>query len=202
MSEMKVPDIPGVELRPIPGIVGYAAGSDGFIYSFRRRRGKTSTTPLYTTNPRRLSGWCYKPDSGRRRVTLRWRGKRDYSVHGLVASAFHGPCPPGLECSHLNGDATDNRPPNLRWETHVENELRKRDHGTAPSGERGTGAKLEWEQVHEIRYRRGVLGESLKALASEFGVCRQTISKIALGETWKDQDIAAAERELEQEKKA
>lgn len=55
-------------------------------------------------------------------------------VHRLVAEAFIGPRPDGFECSHLNGDRSDNRPENLRWKTHVDNEADKEIHGTRYRG--------------------------------------------------------------------
>lgn len=43
-------------------------------------------------------------------------------VHRLVCEAFHGPAPEGKNIVlHLNEDATDNRPENLRWGTQKEN---------------------------------------------------------------------------------
>ena len=41
--------------------------------------------------------------------------KKTVLVHRLVAEAFHGPCPDGYECDHINKNQTDNRPENLRW---------------------------------------------------------------------------------------
>lgn len=38
-------------------------------------------------------------------------------VHRLVLEAFVGPAPSGLVCCHNNGDGTDNRLENLRWDT-------------------------------------------------------------------------------------
>jgi HNH endonuclease/NUMOD4 motif len=37
------------------------------------------------------------------------RGKLQLRVHRLVLEAFVGPCPPGQECRHLNGNPSDNR---------------------------------------------------------------------------------------------
>jgi hypothetical protein len=50
-----------------------------------------------------------------------YRGK-NYKIHRLVCEAFHG-LPPfdGAVVLHLNEDATDNRPENLRWGTQKEN---------------------------------------------------------------------------------
>lgn len=51
-------------------------------------------------------------------------------VHQLVAEAFHGPCPEGLECRHLNGNKMDNRALNLKWGTQSENSFDRVRHGT------------------------------------------------------------------------
>lgn len=46
-------------------------------------------------------------------------------VHRLVLEAFVGPRPDGMEVCHNDAVKTDNRPSNLRWDTHSEN---GRDH--------------------------------------------------------------------------
>lgn len=51
-------------------------------------------------------------------------------VHHLVLEAFVGPKPDGTEACHGDGDASNNRLTNLRWDTHVSNEADKRSHGT------------------------------------------------------------------------
>ncbi len=51
-------------------------------------------------------------------------------VHRLVATAFIGPCPEGMECCHNNGDRTDSRVENLRWDTRSNNALDAVAHGT------------------------------------------------------------------------
>lgn len=51
-------------------------------------------------------------------------------VHRLVLLAFVGPCPPGMEACHNNGDRFDNRLSNLRWDTRSANNLDKNAHGT------------------------------------------------------------------------
>lgn len=45
------------------------------------------------------------------------------NVHALVARAFIGPCPSGLEVCHNNGQHHDNRLANLRYDTHSANQL-------------------------------------------------------------------------------
>lgn len=44
-------------------------------------------------------------------------------------------------------------------------------------------SKLTTEQVHEVRRRR-TDGETIRALATEFGVHRRTISRAVTGSTW------------------
>ncbi len=51
-------------------------------------------------------------------------------VHRLVLQAFAGPCPAGMEACHNNGIARDNRPENLRWDTHKANCADQALHGT------------------------------------------------------------------------
>ena len=48
-------------------------------------------------------------------------GGRSLKVHQLVAAAFLGPCPPGMEVRHANGQKDDNRLENLSYGTHQEN---------------------------------------------------------------------------------
>lgn len=56
--------------------------------------------------------------------------RRDYLVHRLVLTAFVGNCPENMEGCHENGNPSDNRLGNLRWDTHSANHLDKRQHGT------------------------------------------------------------------------
>lgn len=51
-------------------------------------------------------------------------------VHKLVAESFIGPRPSGLEICHNDGDKTNARASNLRYDTHLANEQDKRLHGT------------------------------------------------------------------------
>lgn len=51
-------------------------------------------------------------------------------LHTVVATAFHGPPPEGLECRHLNGDNRDNRASNLCWGTSGENKRDSISHKT------------------------------------------------------------------------
>ena len=41
--------------------------------------------------------------------------KKPLRVHRLVCMAWHGVCPSGYSCDHINGDRSDNNKDNLRW---------------------------------------------------------------------------------------
>ena len=72
-----------------------------------------------------------RPGSPYRRVQLRVDGRNKvFSVHQLVALAFIGPRPNGLEVRHLNGDSLDNRVENLAYGTTSRNQLDSVEHGT------------------------------------------------------------------------
>lgn len=103
--------------KPVPGFNGsHEVSSDG-----RVRSAKTG----------RILKQSVQRDSGRLQVGIWREGKSTPTrVHALVALAFHGPRPHGLEIRHLNGNQRDNRPSNLRYGTHAENEQDKLRHGT------------------------------------------------------------------------
>ena len=64
-------------------------------------------------------------------------------VHQLVAEAFIGPCPDGMEICHLDGDRSNNRLDNLRYDTRKNNHADKWKHGTMARGELCGHSKLK-----------------------------------------------------------
>lgn len=70
------------------------------------------------------------------RLKLDGDGGTTWNVHTLVALAFLGPCPEGAEVCHENGDAHDNRPANLRYDTHSANMHDRVAHGRDPLARR------------------------------------------------------------------
>lgn len=67
--------------------------------------------------------------SGYNKVDLRRDGERvTASVHVLVAEAFRGPRPKGLDVAHNDGDPMNNIVSNLRYATRAENEADKKQH--------------------------------------------------------------------------
>jgi hypothetical protein len=103
-------------------------------------------------------------------------------VHRLVLEAFVSPCPPGMECRHLDGNPSNPRLDNLKWGTRAENVADTAKHGTRAAGERHGGAKLTTSETVAIRAFR--YQETVEATAARFGVSKQQISRIQRGERW------------------
>ena len=66
-------------------------------------------------------------------------------VHQLVLEAFTGPCPPGLESLHDDGNPARNVLANLRYGTHGENMRDAVRHGTNHNA-----AKIRCDHGHEF----------------------------------------------------
>ena len=105
-------------------------------------------------------------------------------VHKLVLTAFRGERPDGMQASHLNGQGTDARLCNLVWESPVDNNARKEEHGTVLRGEENSNARLTSSDVREMR-RRAKRGESQASLGKEFGVNAVTAHCAIRRKTWR-----------------
>lgn len=118
-------------------------------------------------------------------VNLRMPGvQKTRPVHRLVAEAFHGPCPDGMECRHLDGDKLNFRPRNLRWGTRAENTADKIRHGSQVRGERQGGAKMLSVDVRLMRARRRAYGHSFARLGRQFGVSASASADVCNRKTW------------------
>lgn len=107
-------------------------------------------------------------------------------VHRLVATACHGPPPPGFVCDHVNGDKLCNRAGNLEWVTRAENNRRAAALGLLKgksAGSKNPNAKLSDEKVVEMR-RKAAGGVSYTELAAEYGVTVPTVSRAVVGKLW------------------
>lgn len=97
---------------PISGYEGlYEVSSLGRVRSLPRPRAKGGPLAL-------------PPDfHGRLHVTLYKAGVQKVAqVHRLVANAFLGPLPPGMETRHLDGNPVNNAASNLTYGTRSENQ--------------------------------------------------------------------------------
>ena len=112
---------------------------------------------------------------GYQKVTLKRAAKNHRAlIHQIVAAAFIGPRPKGLEVCHGNGNKTDNRSANLRYDTRAANHADAVLHGTARRPRRLSG-----DAVAEIRAARGTL--TCRALAEKYGTSQAHVCNIQRG---------------------
>ena len=83
------------------------------------------------------TGRVLKPtfSQGRATVTLLYGPRITTTVHRAVAEAFLGPRPDGCDICHGNGDASDNRVENLRYDSRSANIRDAVRHGTYRNGQ-------------------------------------------------------------------
>lgn len=173
MNYKKLPCLEYAEIRHIPSFPGYAATSNGEIWSARLRH---RWVKMHLTSDKR--GYIFAP-LRRDGVYIRT------GVHRLVLEAFLGPCPAGHEGSHLDGDPSNNDMHNLIWETRLDNMRRQASHGTKPSrvGPRNGRAKLKTQEAVEMK-RLALLGVPHRLIARMFLVDASTVTKIHTGSSW------------------
>lgn len=97
---------------------------------------------------------------------------RTVRIHRAIYEELRGSIPPGTQLDHLCRNMRCCNPDHLEPVT------------GATNVRMGRVAKLNESQVKDIRTRLSS-GASQGELAKVFGVCFQTISKIALRQTWK-----------------
>ena len=104
------------EWRDIPGWEGlYQASSEGQIRSLPRLTNRGRTIRGRVLSPGRGKGLYYN-------VALCRDGKpRSFKLHILVALAFHGERPGGMDVMHLDNNPENNAADNLRYGTKSEN---------------------------------------------------------------------------------
>lgn len=173
--------------RPVPDWDGYECSNMGRVRSFKWPGPGRKFQVVRSREPRIL-----KPETtsrGYQRVVLSEFGKPAWkaSVHRLVLMAFDRMPKFGELACHNNGNPTDNRVGNLRWDSPQGNAADKPQHGTHQRGERAGTAKLTAIQVAEINKMKssGIAGQ---AVAEFYGVHKNTIYNIWNGKTWAKSD--------------
>lgn len=171
---------------PVVGWEGlYEVSRDGRVRSLDRMMVSATARCGY---PRRMKGRELRPTTkatgGYPQVTLHAQDGRQkrYHVAHLVAAAWIGPRPDGMEVCHNNGNNTDNRSSNLRYDSRANNEADKLAHGTLLRGEALPHAKLTEAQVRDVR-RRAVTQTSAE-ISSALGVSRSLVDLIIHRRAW------------------
>jgi len=199
------------EWKAIPGFEGlYEVSNLGRIKSIRRE--------ILRTTPRDVTKFCYasyggkvlKPSVAKSRynklnpypifcfVTLSKQNiQYNKRVHRLVLESFVGSCPAGMEGCHNDGDPTNNKLSNLRWDTASANQRDRKLHGTAGGFKKGQNSmsgtitrgsanklsKLKEKDVLEIRGVIPYLG-MYRDLSEKYGVSISTIEAVLSRRNW------------------
>lgn len=110
--------------------------------------------------------------------------RKHVRAHVAVCEGYHGPKPTQKhEASHECGNSLCCNPRHLSWKTHKENIQDKLRHGTLPVGSKHHAAKLDEDDVRQIRSLRGSITRN--EMTSKFGVNRSTIDNVLDGRTWR-----------------
>lgn len=106
--------------------------------------------------------------------------RKAVTVHSLVAESFLGKRPFKKCVCHKNGNKTDNRIVNLRYDSWANNSRDRLKHGTFYAS--ATAAKLNQNQVKKIRKLKNL---TQNEIAQRFKVRPETIRRLLKRETWK-----------------
>ena len=121
-------------------------------------------------------------------VTLYDKGNhKQCFVHRMVAYAFLGDPPEGknIVC-HLDDNKLNNVTDNLIWGSPTDNMRLMIEHDRQNKGTSVNTAKLDSVKVLTIRKLYGEGSYTQAELATTFGVCQTTISRIILRQNWKN----------------
>jgi predicted XRE-type DNA-binding protein len=167
-----------VVFRPLAQWPGYGIDTLGNLWSRKRvghRGGLINAWRPMTVRPSRY-GYMLVDISHEGRTVQKL-------VHRLVLETFVGPCPENMECCHRDGDATNNRLDNLRWDTRAANSQDSRELGSLAVGSRIATAKLKESQISGIfELRRS--GMSQREIAGIYGVHQAQVSRILARKAW------------------
>lgn len=164
--------------KEIPGHPGYEASSHGRIKSMSRvlidKNGKKRPWKERILKPQRGSGPLYY-------LGVRLGAVPPKTIHVLVLLTFVGPRPRGFVGCHNDGNPTNCKLSNLRWDSRSGNESDKAAHGTRRLGQMNQNAKLTDAQAASIKRDP----RSGPVIAAEYGISRGLPNKIKRGDVWR-----------------
>lgn len=167
------------EWRPVLGFEGlYEVSSVGRV---RRLAGVDG---IGRPRPARMVRPCPTNNGGHLRVMLfPGNGAVPMRVHRLVAEAWHGPRPQGLEINHIDGDKLNNTPGNLEYITPAENNAHAVRLKLHAYGERTGNSYMFEPTIIKIRrlYREGMKATEIGKL---YGMKLSAVQTIVERRTW------------------
>ena len=161
------------ESREIEGFPAYRVHNDGSIWSCWRKGPGATLTNIFRCMVQTVDR------DGYGRVDLHGETRVSRKVCVLVCTAFHGPCPDGMVCRHLDGNSRNDRADNLAWGTPLKNTDDRRRHGTIAVGESHGKAKLTDAQIADLRSMAGTCTQ--QQAADKFGVSRGYVGQLWAG---------------------
>ena len=105
------------------------------------------------------------------------RGNLRHVAH-LVAEAFIGPRPPGMDVCHFDCDPMNNAASNLRYDTRSGNMADTVGAGRSSRGIERPSHRLTEAQAREIRAKYKPYRYTARMLAAEYGVPRSTVEAL------------------------
>lgn len=156
---------------PVAGFPHYRVGDDGSLWSNSALyRAKLRSTKEWN----RLKGCYYR---GYTRVVLcNGKIRRQVDLHSVIMESFVGPRPKDMQVCHNDGNGTNNKLSNLRYDTAQGNTNDKFKHGTI------------WSNLTEAKVRK-ILSIHRQwigvKLAKRFKISQQQYSRIINGHSWK-----------------
>ena len=106
---------------------------------------------------------------------------RTYFVHRLVAAAFIGPCPNGMEVNHKDRDRRNAGAENLEYVTRGDNMRHSYANGAiSVKGAAKWNAKLSEDDIREIRSST----ETSRSIGLRKGICHKHVLSIRKRQKW------------------
>lgn len=157
-------------IKKIAGYEGYYVSTSGVVFSSKSGQKRQLQQVI---------------GNGYKCVFLYGEKRKKCYVHRLVADAFIGNSA-GYDVNHIDGVKTNNNVGNLEIVTHHQNIEHAIKAGLIvyKKGEENQCSVLKTEEVREIKRKYEEGNTSFRKLAKEYGVNKNTVSKIVKKQTW------------------
>lgn len=162
---------PNMEWRSIASLPGYEVSEYGHLRRIVALLKHSKRYPVGREHSYGLAGKGYAFYN----VIGKSKRKNVYA-HSLVAEAFIGPKPDGMEVAHNDGNKLNCHFSNLRYATSKENNFDKIAHGTHNARDKNPMVKLTTNMTNEIKALADI-GMSQDAIGKHFSVSQTTVGR-------------------------